>query len=1140
MVHLKISRKTKVSKNWLIETYIRNSFHEKQEKIFRKNIKYLISKRILIFLFIIYLKIQISISENPVIILKIKKGTHSIINSNFKQYLLKVIINNRRKTATKTSYDLTEEDNNVTLILNSQIDNCSQMFKDCNNISEINFINFDTSNVIDFSNMFLYCQNLKYINLSGFNTSKLQNVEAMFRHCDSLISLDLSHFDTSHITNMKDFFKDCHSLSYLNISNFNTSLVTNMDRMFCHCSKLTSLDLTHFDTSKVTDMYKMFGDSFELRDLNIANFDTSNVKNMSYMFLNCRKIKSLDLSGFTFEGATNISYMFQNTSNLEYINLINSNPGESTLMDVLFYGTAKNLVTCTQYNFISNQKSDCNKISCSGNWRDDQLKLDNGQCYDNCDTTSNKYDYLSKCYSACPPHTYTIEDLLKCVDICPSSTYAVNNKCEKCHSDCKTCNGPFNNINSNCASCLSSDKYLINGNCINNNNNYVNIAASYDTTNNTLIYNIMTKNILPSYEPENNFQIIGEGSDDVVFQITSLKNQLKALNDISLNKYNLSILDISKCEATLKARYNLKEDDDLIILKKEKTSKKASEKEVQLYIYEPYNKTRLNLSFCEDTNINIFVPAELSEEIKYSYETLKSLGYDMFNLNEPFYQDICTEYTSYRDTDISLSDRFNYIYNNDDTQCQPNCKTSKYSEDTGYLNCSCTINEEVNNMDKKFDSKKIYESFFDVLKYSNYKVLKCYNLVFTKYLITKSIGGIIVFVFILINLGCFIIFIIKGINPLKNKLKLKFENKVNNNNNNLDNINNNDIIVNNYVDAYRNNNNYLNIFYPPRRKSSQESSNTEKTLNLNHKNNEEIFRKTIIVLRRRNRNKIKTRNEQLDGDIIIKSNISDNNNNGINDLYMSKNTKEKIISKENVNNEIEVKDVKEELDNFELNELNYFEAIKLDNRTFIQMYWGLLKREHPILFTFFVFDDYNLIYIKITRFIFFMITDMVMNVFFFSDESMHKLYVSYGKYDFIQQIPQIIYSTIISRILEILLCYLSLTDTPLYQIKNLMKNNSLIKMKFVYKCINIKLIIFFIFTFLFMLFYWYMVSAFCSVYKNTQISFIKDWVFSLILGMLIPFLIYLIPAALRLYSIKNRNNKCSVFLFKLSEIIPIF
>ena len=145
-----------------------------------------------------------------------------------------------------------------------------------------------------------------------------------------------------------------------------------------------------------------------------------------------------------------------------------------------------------------------------------------------------------------------------------------------------------------------------------------------------------------------------------------------------------------------------------------------------------------------------------------------------------------------------------------------------------------------------------------------------------------------------------------------------------------------------------------------------------------------------------------------------------------------------------------------------------------------------------------------------------------------------------GKYDLIQQIPQILYSTIISKLIEIILCYLSLTDKPIYQIKYLMSNNSSKRMKYIYKCINIKLILFFIFTSIFILFYWYMISAFCSVYKNTQIAFIKDWLLSFVLGISLPFAIYLIPSAFRICAIKNSYCNGAIFIYKLSEIIPIF
>ena len=929
-----------ILQNYLVETDTKKINFEKHVKTLRYNTRNLIYKRILFIFFILYIRIQITISDNPVITLKINKGaSNKIMSMKYKEYLSEVYVNDVKMTKLDIFYEISEDDSTVKIIFKSQLNNLDMLFHRCDKITEIklenfdlsnitnlaesfynckrlksidlsdwditkvtnisslfegcesltsiklpNFINsnitsmtnvfkfcknlqslnlssidtskvinmssmfyqceklesldlsnFDTSNLIDCEGIFYCCTSLKSVNVSSFNTSKLKNALGMFIGCKKLTSLDLSHFDTSQMTTMKDFFKNCQSLKYLNISNFNTSLVANMDRMFSHCSELISLDLTHianFDTSKVTDMYKMFCDCEKLEDLNISNFNTSSVKNMSHMFFNCKVLKSLDLSSFSMEGATNITYMFRDNPKLEFINFSNSHPNENIIITGLFQGTSKNLVICSDSEVISRQTNiSCNSISCSENWREDQKKLLLGECVDTCNNTAKKYDYLSECVSSCQKAKYTIEYLLKCVDICPISTYINDKNCEKCHPDCKECNGPFNDTNSNCISCLSPDKYLENGNCLNkttkdindilidiyNKDNYINIASLYNSTNNTLIYNIIKENLIPLYNPEKDFEIISEAVEDVVFQITTSKNQLKALYNISLNNYNLSILDINNCETILKEKYNLNENDDLILLKKEKQSNKASEKEVQLEIYEPYSKTKLNLSYCENTNINIYVKAELSDETKNSYEKLKSLGYNMFNIDDSFYQDICIDYTSDENTDIILSDRINYIYNNDDTQCQPNCKLSKYSEESQYLNCSCSINEEVNNMNEKFNTKKVFESFFTVLKYSNYKVLKCYNLVFTKFLMTKNIGGILVFTFILIYMICLIIYIIKGINPLKTKLELKIGNKFIEND--LNNMNKNNIIVSSKNDIYKDNNKYLNIFYPPKRKS---------------------------------------------------------------------------------------------------------------------------------------------------------------------------------------------------------------------------------------------------------------------------------------------------------------------------------
>jgi len=153
----------------------------------------------------------------------------------------------------------------------------------------------------------------------------------------------------------------------------------------------------------------------------------------------------------------------------------------------------------------------------------------------------------------------------------------------------------------------------------------------------------------------------------------------------------------------------------------------------------------------------------------------------------------------------------------------------------------------------------------------------------------------------------------------------------------------------------------------------------------------------------------------------------------------------------------------EKLDSYELNNLEYNEAINQDKRNFMEIYWSSLKREHLIIFTFFIRNDHNIIYIKYSRFIFSICTDMALNIFFFADETMHKMFLDYCKYNFIQQIPQIIYSTIVSQLIELLLCFLSFTDKYYYEIKD-SKTKSKVEILQIIKCIRLKIYFFYIFS----------------------------------------------------------------------------
>ena len=155
---------------------------------------------------------------------------------------------------------------------------------------------------------------------------------------------------------------------------------------------------------------------------------------------------------------------------------------------------------------------------------------------------------------------------------------------------------------------------------------------------------------------------------------------------------------------------------------------------------------------------------------------------------------------------------------------------------------------------------------------------------------------------------------------------------------------------------------------------------------------------------------------------------------------------------------------------------------------------------------------------------------------------MHVIYQNAGVYDFIFQIPQILYSTIISAIIGVLLSKLTLTQANIAEIKNTKSERDSLKYKTEFnkfkKIIKIKLILFFVINFVLLILFWYYLSSFCAVYKNTQIYLIKDVLISFGLSLIYPFAINIFPCIFRIYSLKERNNKHK-YSFIFSKILQL-
>ena len=220
-----------------------------------------------------------------------------------------------------------------------------------------------------------------------------------------------------------------------------------------------------------------------------------------------------------------------------------------------------------------------------------------------------------------------------------------------------------------------------------------------------------------------------------------------------------------------------------------------------------------------------------------------------------------------------------------------------------------------------------------------------------------------------------------------------------------------------------------------------------------------------------------------------------------------------------------------------MNLLNYKEAKESDKRTYLEYYFQLLKINHLIIFSFFSFNDYNSGIIKIFLFFFIFNVHFTVNTLFFNDDTMHKIYQDKGKYNFLYQIPQILYSTLISRFIDTLIKNFALLQDNIIKLKQEKRKQKLEKIhNKILNIIKIKMILFFVCAFVILSFFWYYITCFCCIYVNTQIHLIKDTIISFITSLVIPLGIYLIPGIFRIISLRM-NKSSGRLLYKFSAFL---
>ena len=470
----------------------------------------------------------------------------------------------------------------------------------------------------------------------------------------------------------------------------------------------------------------------------------------------------------------------------------------------------------------------------------------------------------------------------------------------------------------------------------------------------------------------------------------------------------------------------------------------------------------------------------------------------LYNKSDNYYKEECKVFKSKNGTDIPLYSRKKFFNTRFLSPCENNCQFEGYVTfyDTPSFKCECNIKEdlvsitELNYMALTNESSLLYQ--FDIEpKLTNFDVIKCYYLIASVDYITKNPGFYLLSLILLFLFIIIFIFIFKGYNSLSQRIdeaiKMKFHPELDVSNKNL--------IVLKIKIKHKNSSRI--------KKNKNKRSKSTKNMNRDMK-------KTKTINIRGNRG----------------NSVASNNNMMSNKNSDPKNQLTKVDSLGQLNEENDGNAYTFEND-YELNNISFQQAIKIDNREFCDLYRSLIKNKQLIMFSFFDFNSYNSPIIKKTIFFLSFVYHYGFNAFFFTDEILDTIFEEEGKYNPLVLVPLAVYSAMITTVfIKLLVDFLVLTEKQVLRIKNEeTEEKANDEKKSLLKITIIKLCIFFSINIILLIFFWFYLTCFNAVYPNTQIFLVINTAISFVISNIIPLIYNLIPAFIRNDILTNKNIK---------------
>ena len=597
-----------------------------------------------------------------------------------------------------------------------------------------------------------------------------------------------------------------------------------------------------------------------------------------------------------------------------------------------------------------------------------------------------------------------------------------------------------------------------------------------------------------------------------------------------LNELNLLFprINFGSCYEKVQVESGIYE--DLIVVLLEKYNQNAP-KTSSYSLYNPKNGVKLEAEeICKEETIEVEEDiASVLEDYKINYESILYLtdqNINVFDSSGAFYTDICYDFTSPTNRDITLEDRLKTFYPNV-SLCDEGCTSRGVNLTTMKAICDCKFSD-ISNNDIIGDIKNIggLGEVVEIISSSNIEVLKCIKYLFKKF--KTSIGGYLIVFSLAICIGFGLLFYLRDLNIIqkyiisKSTSYLEFIDKqaaIPEDKKIEDNLIKNKIIV----------------------QEKNDSRNSKiKNDNINEKQEE---KKEILSL-----NKINNSKE------LLSHSFRDNNSK--NQMLDINDKKEENINKDNMNEKEKEKkketekekghDILEEKEDFktylksEIDDHDFEEIVLADKRSFQEYFCDSLSEKQIFINTFYSHDPFRPRSIKIILLILNLILYMIVNALFYGEPAISEIYHIEGNDPFFgffpRSITRFIYSAIVGVIIGLVVDCFFIEEKRMKKIFIREKDNYVnLKQEIskLNKTIKTRYLGFIILVIVLLILFMIYLLCFNYVYPHTQKEWIKSSITLIIIMQILSTLTALAETILRFISFTFKSER----IFRVSKLI---